>query len=509
MARKWWTLLAVCVGIFMLLLDITVVNVALPSIARSLNAGFSDLQWVVDAYALTLAALLLTTGSLGDRLGRRSMFALGLGLFTAASLACALSPSSLFLILARGVQGIGGAAMFATSLALIAQEFHGRDRGTAFGAFGATTGIAVAVGPLVGGLLTTGFSWRAIFYINVPIGLAAIVVTLMRVSESRDPRGGRLDLGGLATFSLGLFALIYALIRGNDEGWGSAPILACLIGAGVLLVAFIVIERAQRDPMLDLTLFRKTTFVGASAAAFAISSSIFALFLYITLYLQGILGFTALEAGIRFLPISLLSFVAAAASGKATETVPVRFLLAGGLAFVGIGLLLMRGLTAASTWTSLLVGMCVCGVGIGLVNPPLASTAIGVVAPAQSGMASGINSTFRQVGIATGIAALGAVFQHQVANGIHAALGSAGGHAAALARAVSAGATGQAARRVPPALRPRVEHAAHAAFASALNDVFLIGAVLALAGALASLALVRRSDFVVSGGEAEAVAAAA
>ncbi len=496
MARKWWTLIVVCVGIFMLLLDITVVNTALPSIARSLGAGLTDLQWVVDAYALTLAALLLIAGSLADRLGRRRVFVIGLALFTASSLACGLSPSSLFLILARGVQGIGGAAMFATSLALIAQEFHGRERGTAFGAFGATTGAAVAVGPLVGGLLTTGVSWRAIFFLNVPIGAGAIAVTIARLAETRDPRGGRLDWIGFLTFTGALFALTFALIRGNAYGWHSVTILALLAGTVVLLAGFLVAERRQADPMLDLALFRKPTFSGASVAAFAISSSIFALFLYITLYLQGTLGYSALGAGLRFLPISLLSFVFAAAAGRASAHMPVRLLLSAGLGLIGIGLLLMRGLDASSHWTALLAGLCVCGVGIGLVNPPLASTAIGVVPPAQSGMASGINSTFRQVGIATGIAALGAVFQHQITQGLHAALGSAAGHVGQLAQAVTAGAGDQAISHAPAAARPILAHAVHAAFASALNDLFLIGAIVALVGAVASLALVRGRDFV-------------
>jgi EmrB/QacA subfamily drug resistance transporter len=269
MTRKWWTLTAVCMGIFMLLLDITVVNVALPSIARSLGASFDDLQWVVDAYALTLAALLLAAGSLADRIGRRAVFATGLGVFTLSSLACALAPDALFLILARAVQGIGGAAMFATSLSLLAQEFQGRDRGTAFGIYGATTGASVALGPVLGGVLTTGLGWHAIFLLNIPIGLATIALTLTRVAETRNPSAGRLDWPGFATFSAALAAFVFALIRGNALGWSSPLIVACLFGAASLLMLFIVIERRRAEPMLDLRLFATPTFSGASVAAFA------------------------------------------------------------------------------------------------------------------------------------------------------------------------------------------------------------------------------------------------
>ena len=495
MTRKWWTLTAVCMGIFMLLLDITVVNVALPSIARSLGASFGDLQWVVDAYALTLAALLLTAGSLADRVGRRTVFTTGLGIFTLSSLAFALAPDALFLILARAVQGIGGAAMFATSLSLLAQEFQGRDRGTAFGIYGATTGASVALGPVLGGVLTTGLGWHAIFLLNIPIGLATIGLTLTRVAETRNPGGGRLDWPGFATFSGALAAFVFALIRGNALGWSSPLIVACLSGAAFLLMLFIVLERRRAEPMLDLRLFATPTVSGASVAAFAISASIFALLLYITIYLQSVLGLSALGAGLRLLPLTLLSFVCAGAAGKASEHMPARLMLAAGLGLIGAGLLAMRGIDATSTWSALLAGFCLCGLGVGLVNPPLSSIVIGVVTPAQSGMASGMNNTFRQVGIATGIAGLGAVFQHQVHQVIQTTLGT-GAHATQLAQAISAGASAQAIAHAPAGVRPLLIHAQHAAFASALNEVFLIGALVALAGALASLLLVRSRDLI-------------
>ena len=333
--RKWWTLIAVSVATFMLLLDITVVNVALPSIRRELGASFTDLQWVVDAYTLTLAALVLTAGSLADRLGRRGLFGAGLAIFSVASLLCALAPDPTFLNLARAVQGVGGAVMFAVSLALIAQEFKaGRERGMAMGAYGATIGIAVAIGPLIGGALTDGLGWRSIFYLNVPIGLAAIAITYLRLRESRDPNATRVDWLGVASFSAALFCLVLALVRGNHDGWGSAFIASLFAGATVLLVAFIVIERRVAEPMLPLGLFGRRAFTGVQLAAFAISGSMFALFLYLTLYLQNYLGYSPLQAGIRYLPITVASFIVAPIAGVLLSRVQARLLLCVGLAVV-------------------------------------------------------------------------------------------------------------------------------------------------------------------------------
>ena len=262
MERKWWTLLAVCLATFMLLLDITIVNVALPDISEELGASFSEVQWVIDAYALTLAALLLTAGSLADMLGRRLVFAVGLVCFTVASLLCALAPSATTLILARGAQGIGGAAMFATSLALLAEEFHGAERGTAFGLWGATTGAAVAIGPLVGGALTDALGWPSIFYLNLPIGIATLAIALRKLPESRDEQAAAIDWLGLTTFSAALFLLVYGLIQGNEHGWDSGVIVGSLVTAALLLVLFIVVERSQARPMFDLALLRKPTFGG-------------------------------------------------------------------------------------------------------------------------------------------------------------------------------------------------------------------------------------------------------
>ena len=501
--RKWWTLIAVCTAIFMLLLDITVVNVALPDIQRSLHSSFSDLQWVVDAYALTLAAFLLTAGVVGDMFGRREVFAIGLAVFSLASLVCGLSTTSLMLNLARAVQGVGGAIMFATSLALIAQAFHGKDRGTAFGIFGAVTGGAVAVGPLVGGAITSGIGWRWIFFVNVPIGIVAIVITMTRIQESRDPNTKRVDWIGFITFSASLFMLVFALVRGNTAGWGSSEIVGLLIGAGILMVVFIVAELRQRDPMLDLSLFRRPAMIGISGAAFTLSASIFALFLYLTLFIQDDLGYGPLAAGVRFLPLTLLAFIVAPVAGKLTVRFPARYMLGVGLALVAGGCLWMATIQAASAWTVLLPGFILAGAGIGMVNPVLASSAVAVVPPERSGMASGINSTFRQVGIATGIAGLGAVFQSDITSKVTASLLSspagqqvAAQHGAQLGPALAAGQMQQAAARLPHAQGQALTAAYHAGFASSLNLLMVIGAIIAFVGALGSFFLIRQRDFI-------------
>jgi EmrB/QacA subfamily drug resistance transporter len=502
--RKWWTLIAVSVAIFMLLLDITVVNVALPAIQSSLHSSFHDLQWVVNAYSLTLAAFLLTAGALADLLGRRRVFVTGLVVFTVSSAACGLASTPLALNVARAVQGTGGAMMFATSLALIAQAFHGRERGIAFGVYGGVIGAAVAVGPVIGGLITSGIGWEWIFFVNVPIGVAAVALTLSQVAESRDPDATGVDWLGLVTFSGALFLLVFALIKGNDDGWGSTRIDTYLAVSAVLLVLFVVVERVQKRPMLDLTLFRRPAFAGASIVAFAISSSMFAMFLYLTLYIQDVLGYGPLQAGVCFLPITLISFAVAPFAGRLSVRLPVRLMLGTGLALVCVGLLTMTQVDANSGWTALIPGFLLAGAGIGMVNPPLASTAVGVVHHSRSGMASGINNTFRQVGIATGIAGLGAIFQHAVTSKTLAALGSSSaGHDALRALhgkiggALVSGEVRTLAGHLARPARGALTHAYRVGFTGALSEILVVGAAVALAGSVLAIALVRGRDFVV------------
>ncbi len=499
MARKWWTLIAVSVATFMLLLDITVVNTALPSIAKDLGATFNDLQWVVDAYTLALAAVVLTAGSLADRFGRRRLFAGGLVIFAAASLAAGLAPDATVLNISRAIQGIGGAAMFAVSLALLAQEFPaGRERGTAMGIYGATIGISVAVGPLVGGAITTGLGWRWVFFLNVPIGIAALAITRAQVRESRDPNASRVDWLGLTTLSGGLFALVFALLRGNDEGWGSPLILVLFAAAALALVAFVLIERRVAEPMLPLELFRSRAFTGVQFAAFAVSASLFALFLYLTLYLQDYLGYSPLQAGLRYLPVTLASFLVAPLAGVLLGRVHARVLMALGLLGTGVGLLLMSGVQAGSGWTELLPGFLLAGVGVGLLNPVIADVALSVVSKERSGMAAGINDTFRQVGVAVGVAAWGAIFLAQasdkvasVASGTPAATG---GHPRQLVEALTSGHLAQAVSGVPHGAREAVVEATRQGFLTGFNAILVIGGLVAITGAALALWLVRERE---------------
>jgi EmrB/QacA subfamily drug resistance transporter len=493
--RKWWTLAAVVIATFMLLLDITVVNTALPKLEQGLGASFTDLQWVIDVYSLALATVVLTAGSLADRFGRKRSFLVGLIVFSAASLACALAPSAGFLIAARAAQGIGGAIMFALSLALVAQEFpNGRERGTAMGIYGATIGVAVAIGPLVGGALTQSLGWQSVFYLNVPIGLVAIAITWAKIAESRDPNALRADWPGVATFTAGLFMLVFALLRGNASGWGSLQIVSLLAGAVALLGAFVAIERRSTHPMLPLELFRNRAFTGVQIAAFAISASLFALFLYLTLYLQQYLGNSPLGAGERYLPLSVVTFVVAGLSAAWVSRVAARAQLGAGLVLAGLGLILMSGLRASDGWTALLPGLIVAGVGVGIVNTVIADVALSVVPKERSGMAAGINDTFRQVGIAVGVAAWGALFTARGAAKTVAQAPAANGHGRQLIEAVSSGRLHDAVSGLPVAVQGAVAHAARAGFLSGLNEILLLGGSLAVLGAVAATLLVRERE---------------
>ena len=498
MDKKWWTLLAVCTGVFMLLLDVTIVNVALPDIQGAFGASLADLQWVIDAYALTLAALLLTAGSIADLVGRRRVFAVGIVVFSLGSLLCGLADDTTFLALARALQGVGGAIMFATSLALLAQAFAPAERGVAFGIFGAVTGVAVAVGPVLGGAITSGLSWRWIFFVNLPVGALALAATLLRVEESRNPDARRPDVPGCLTFTVALAALVFGLIRSHPDGWGSATVAGSLALSVVLLVAFVAIEARSAAPMLDLKLLRVPTFDGGLIAALAISASVFSALTYLILYIQNLLGYSALETGLRFLPLTGAIFLTAGIAGRLIDRVPVRFLIAPGFVLVGAGLMLMRGLQAGDDWTHFLPGFLIAGVGAGLINVPLASTAVGVVEPARAGMASGINATFRQVGIATGVALLGSVLASHVRDAVAERLadGPLASRAHELAAAVADGRTAEALRATPAPLRGLAADAAQGGFADGLNAILLIGACVAFAAAVLTFALIRRRDFV-------------
>ncbi|HEX3715752.1 MAG TPA: MFS transporter [Trebonia sp.] len=500
MDKKWWTLIAVCAGMFMLLLDVTIVIVAQPAIQAGLHASFSDVQWTLDAYALTLASLLLTSGVLADRYGRKRLFTIGLTVFTLGSLLCGVAVSPLMLILSRSGQGVGGAMMFATSLALLGNSFRGKERGVAFGVWGAVLGIATALGPVLGGIIVTEWDWRGIFLVNIPVGVFALAVTIWRTEESRSPNPGRPDWAGFALLTAGLVSLIYGLIRAGENSWSDTGVIACLIAAAVLVAAFGVTESRVANPMFDLSLLRVPTFSGGAIAAFAMNGSLYAMLLYFVIYLQDVLGYSALAAGLRIAVLSVAQLVTSVIAGRLSSKVPTRWLIGPGLLLVGVGLIVMAGLTGTSNWTHLVPGFIVAGLGGGLVNPPLASTAIGVVPPEKAGMASGVNSTFRQVGIATGIAALGSIFTSAIQSHLTGALPpSLAGSASSMVTAIRQGSVGQVIASVPAADRGAVGLALRSSFASALDELLYVTAGVALVGAVCAMLLIRSKDFYRSG----------
>jgi EmrB/QacA subfamily drug resistance transporter len=494
---RGWTLAVVCIATFMLMLDLTVVNVALPDLRGALDADFSELQWVLDSYALTLAAFLLTGGSLADRLGRKRVFDIGFVVFILASLGCGVSQTILQLNLARGLQGIGAAVLFAVGPALIGHEYRGKDRGKAFGVFGGVVGLAIAFGPLIGGGLTDALSWRWIFLVNVPIGALALIIGALRIRESRNPESHPVDWAGLVVFSSALGLLVTGFLRGHAEGWTSAPIVAMFAGSAALLVLFVVIERRRgAAAMLDLSLFRIPTFNGMSAAALLWNSTVLsAIFLQIS-YLQNVLGFSALETGVRFLPMTLTLFVVAGVTGILTARVSPKLLgvLSGGLMAAGLSLVTL--VRHDSEWTVLLPSMIVAGVGMGIYQPLRAALSVGVVEPDKAGMASGIGETFQQVGVALGIAVFGAVFQSRVADAFAASPAAAelGPKSGQFGDAVSTGAAGEMAKTLPPGLAGKVTEAAHAAFVDGLHDVLIASSAVTAVGTVIALLCIRSKD---------------
>jgi EmrB/QacA subfamily drug resistance transporter len=413
MSSRRTTLSLVLVAVFMLLLDISVVVVALPDIRTDLGASFGASQWILDAYALALATLLLPAASLADLRGRKRAYLFGLALFTLASLACALAPSVNVLSAARAIQGIGGAIVFATALPLIGAAYpNPRDRAGAVAAFGATVAIAIAVGPLIGGALTEAFGWQAIFLVNLPVGAAALAIASRRLVESADmTHKQRLDIPGMALLGLGLFALVFATVRGNVEGWDSAIIVGGFAAAAVLLVAFLVVERRQKAPMVDLTLFRSPAFTASGASVLALGALVGA-FVPLTVFLQLGLGHGALRAGAELLPISAASFLAAALTARVlAPRLGLRWLLAGGLVLVAVGLALMTMVRDDPGLSALVPGMMLAGLGWGAINVSATELALAAVEPARAGMATGVLNVLRQIGVAAGIAALGAIFE--------------------------------------------------------------------------------------------------
>jgi len=471
--RKWLPLVAICAGTFMLLVDVTIVTVALPDMARGLHTSFPDLQWVLSLYALVLAALVLTSGSIADRIGRRAMYLGGLVVFAVSSLACGLSGSVGMLIAARGVQGLGAAAMFATTMALISSSYSGRERGIAFGIWAAVNGGAAAAGPLAGGLLTTHFGWRWIFFVNLPICVGAVVLTLLVVRETRDPHPSRVDLPGMVSFTVAAAALTYALIRGS---WGSGRTLGLLAVTAVALVVFVVVERVRRDPMLDLSLLRNSSFTTLLVAVALLPAAAWAAMAYQSLWLQSVLGLSPIQAGLVLLPSSLAAFGMSVVIGRVLHKTSPRLLIGAGMLIIAAGVLAQAVIRTGSGWAVEVPGLFLVGVGAGLVLAPLSATAMAAVPMPRAGMAAGAVNTFRQLGYAFGVAVLGEVFR----GGLERTAGK------DLAGPLSGGQAGAVMARGGDTV-----HMVRHAFAYSLDLTFVVAAAFGLVAGIAVLAFVR------------------
>jgi EmrB/QacA subfamily drug resistance transporter len=414
--RKWWTLGAVAFGLFMIMLDNTVVNVALPSIQRDLDARLSELEWIVAGYALTFAAFLLVGGKLADLYGRRLVFVVGLGIFTTSSLACALAPSPEFLIGARVVQGIGAALMSPATLSIISAAFPPRERGQAIGIWAGVAALALSIGPFLGGVLTEHVGWSSIFFVNVPIGVLAIAASLLLIEESKDTSDDqRLDLPGLLSSALGLFALTYGLIEADNYGWISGRILGAFAVAAVALASFVVLERRERRPMLELALFRNTTFTGANLVILLVALAQFGVFFFVSLYMQNVLGYSPVRAGAAFLPLTLVIVATAPIAGRFSDRVGSRWLMTGGMTLVALQLLYFSRLGVHESYLTLVPGMLIGGLGMATVMSPSNAAALSGVAVERAGVGSAVVQTSRQVGGSIGIALMGAIVAHGIA----------------------------------------------------------------------------------------------
>ncbi|MGH3078016.1 MAG: MFS transporter [Gaiellaceae bacterium] len=415
--RKWVTLAAVSFGLFMIMLDNTVVNVALPSIQRDLGADLSELEWIVTGYALTFAALMLIGGKLADAYGRRLVFVVGIAVFTLASLACGLAESSDQLIAGRVLQGAGAALMNPATLSIIAATFAPQERGTAIGIWAGVSALALAIGPLVGGLITEHLDWSWIFFVNVPVGILGIVASFLFIDESRDESHERLDLPGLATSGIALFSLTYALIEANTYGWGSTRIVSAFVVAAVAFVAFVLLERHQRAPMLPLELFRNGTYTGANLVILLVALAMFGVFFFVSLYMQNVLGYSAVQTGAAFLPMTVLIILVAPIAGKTSDRIGSRGLMTAGLLLVAVHLTYFSRLGADASFWDLLPALLIGGAGMALTMTPSAAAATRAVPVDKAGVGSAVLNASRQTGGAIGIALMGAIMAHEAGGG--------------------------------------------------------------------------------------------
>ncbi len=487
--RKWLPLLAVCLGSFMLLIDVTIVNVALPDMSLALHSTFASLQWVIDAYALALAVVLLGVGALADLTGHRRVYLGGLVAFALASAVCGAAPNPGLLIAARAVQGLGGAAMFATAFPLLNASYQGRDRGTAYGVWGAVSGAAAAVGPVLGGLLTEAVDWRWIFYVNIPISVVAVLLAVKALSADRPTPGRRPDWTGTALFTVAASALVLAVIRAQEHGWTSGPVLGLFALAVVAFVVFLAVQVRSSHAMLDLSLFRSRSFTGIMIASLTVNVAAFAMLAYTSIWLQSLLGLTPLEAGLTGLPLSVASFFTSLVVGRFLHGARPQLLIGVGMVLIGAGALAESLLIGAgSGWTALIVGYAVIGVGVGATLPTLGSSATAAVGWQRAGMAAGATNSARQLGHAIGIAVLGSVFASSSAAWLtdHHVRGASG-----LGRALSGGGAGHVLAATPAAGRAELAEALHGAAAHALRAGFTVAGVVGLVAGLLALILMR------------------
>ncbi|MFF1548556.1 MFS transporter [Streptomyces sp. NPDC058291] len=489
--RKWMPLLAVCLGTFMLLIDVTIVSVALPQMTDSLDASFSALQWVVDVYVLVLAALLMALGSLSDLAGARRVYLAGLAVFALSSLACGLASDSHMLIAARGVQGVGAAAMFATNTALLAANYRGRDRGVAFGMWGAVNGAAAAAGPILGGLLTEHLNWRWIFLVNLPVAAVALYIGARHLTSSATRSDRRVDLPGTIGFTLVATLLIFGLIRSGEDGWGDGLTLTLFGGSALALLLFVLVERGRRDPMLDLRLMRTPSFATLMAGAVVFSAAAFANLVFVSVWAQSVLGFSPVKAGLILMPFSGMSFVAAGLAGRFLANVAPQYPIGGGLLLIGVGSFLEMSVSGTSGWTALLAGFLVSGAGVGIASPVLASAALAAAPPDRAGMAGGAANTFRQLGFALGIPAVGTILSGVIATKL--AAGGLFTHTDALADLVTGGQSAAVLATVPGESRAAAQRTIEEAYAAGLDRVFLAGGLLAVVAGILVLLVVRGS----------------
>ncbi|MEA2389932.1 MAG: hypothetical protein QOK31_41 [Solirubrobacteraceae bacterium] len=486
--RRWWTLGAMCFALFMIMLDNTVVNVALPSIQRDLHASLSSLEWTVNAYTLTFAVLLVTGGRLGDIFGRRRMFLFGVIVFTLSSAGIGLAPTDAWLVGGRAVQGIGAAFMMPATLSIITNAFPPHERGKAIGTWAGVSAMALAIGPVLGGFLSQQVSWRAIFYLNVPVAIAAVAITLFAARESRDETVERsVDVPGIAAITIGLTSVVLALIESNRWGWGSARIVGLLALAPLSLVAFVLIERRSRAPMVDFAFFRSRSFVGANVVGFVVSFSMLAMFFFIALYMQNILGYKPLQAGIRFLPTTLVLMVLSPIVGRWSDRVGPRPLITFGLLCVSGSLFWQSHLDAHTSFSFLLPGFVLMGVGMSFVMSPMSTAAMNSVAQTKAGLASGTLSMSRMVGGTFGVATLGALVAGVGRSRIDERLSS----LPAALRAKLADGLGQGGGLPSHTLPPGTGATLRDAFSSALSTGLLVGSIVTLVGAAIACALIR------------------